>query len=219
MKVDLVLRPTAGSLRQRLTLALAAVLLAGFIPFSAEARQATPVETVNRLHAALLGVMREASALGFDGRYNTLAPTVVASFNLPLMAQVTVGRHWRGLNDEQRARLVDAFTRMTLVIYADRFDDYSGERFDFLTEDQTPRSVLVKTQLVKADGEKVRLDYLLRQFDDEWRIIDVLSKGTYSELATRRSEYTAVIKREGFPALISKLNRKVTELTQKARAK
>jgi phospholipid transport system substrate-binding protein len=74
----------------------------------------------------------------------------------------------------------------------------------------------VRTRLRKADGETVRLDYLLRQFDSQWLIIDVLAKGSYSELATRRSEYISVLKREGFEGLIAKLDRKVAELMQKS---
>lgn len=174
---------------------------------------------MERLHGALIGVMRQADALGFQGRYDALAPTVTASFNLPLMARVTVGRYWKGLGEDERARLIDAFTRLTLVNYASRFDDYSGQRFEFVTRTETPRSVLIKTRLVKADDEPIRLDYVFRRFDDEWRIIDVLAKGSYSELATRRSEYTSIIKRQGFPVLLSKLDQKITDLVEKAKAK
>lgn len=217
MGSGVTVRAAATSLLHRVMPVLAAVMLAGFIPVSAQARQATPADTVDRLHAMLLGVMQQARALGFDGRYNALAPTVIESFNLPLMARVTVGRHWNRLNEQQRTEFVDAFTQMTLVTYASRFDDYAGERFEFVAQDQTAKSVVIKTRLVKADGDTVRLDYMLRQFDDGWRIIDVLSKGSYSELATRRSEYSSIIKREGFPALMSKLHQKVAELVQKGR--
>ena len=214
MKIDTMLRPIESTLRRFRALLLAALVIGALIPSWAQARQATPAETVNRLHAALIGSMRQGSAVGFQGRYNALAPTVVDSFNLGLMAQVTVGRQWRRLSAHQQARLTEAFTRMTLVIYATRFDDYSGERFELVSEDKTPRSIVVMTRLIKADGEAVKLDYLLREFDGEWRIIDVLAKGSYSELATRRSEYSSVLKREGFEALIAKLNRKVAELIQ-----
>ena len=202
--------------RRHLAPILGALLMAAFIPLTAEARQATPGETVEQLHTALIGVMRQADALGFQGRYNALAPTVMASFNFPLMAQVTVGRRWKGLNEAQRRRFVDAFTRMTLVTYASRFDGYSGERFEFVQEDRTARSIVVRTQLRKANGETVRLDYMLRKYGEEWRIIDVLAKGTYSELATRRSEYTSVLRQHGFEALISKLDSKVAELMRKS---
>lgn len=218
MKIDVGLRQITRSLRQPLALVLATLVLAGFIAPGVRAAQATPAATVDQLHVTLIGVMQQAGALGFDGRYRTLAPTVMGSFNLALMAQVTVGRHWRSLSEEQKASFIDAFSRMTLVTYATRFDDYSGERFEFVAETQTAKSVVVKTQLVKANGERIRLNYILRKYGEEWRIIDVLAKGSYSELATRRSEYSSILKREGFPALLSKLNNKVAELVQKGRA-
>jgi len=218
MKFDVGLRKITRSLRQPLAVAVAALVLTGVIAPSARGAQATPAATVDQLHGALIGVMQQAGALGFDGRYQTLAPTVIGSFNLPLMAQVTVGRHWNSLSEEQKASFVDAFTRMTLVTYASRFDAYSGERFETVAESQTAKSVVVKTELVKANGERIQLNYILRKYGDEWRIIDVLAKGSYSELATRRSEYSSILKRQGFPALLSKLNNKVAELVQKGRA-
>jgi phospholipid transport system substrate-binding protein len=205
-----------NAVRRRCVVVLAALLMAAFIPLTAQARQATPTETVDGLHSALLGVMQQANALGFQGRYNTLAATVMSSFNFPLMAQVSVGRRWKGLSEAQQARFIDAFTRMTLVTYATRFDSYSGERFEFVEEGQTARSIVVRTRLRKADGETIRLDYLLRRFDSQWLIIDVLAKGSYSELATRRSEYISVLKRDGFEGLMAKLDRKVAELMQKS---
>ncbi len=219
MKIDVGLRKITRSLRQPLAVAIAALVLAGFIAPSARAAQATAVATVDQLHGVLIGVMQQAGTLGFDGRYQTLAPTVMGSFNLALMAQVTVGRHWRRLSEEQKARFVDAFTRMTLVTYAARFDGYSGEHFETVSESRTAKSVVVKTALVKANGDRIRLNYILRKYGKEWRIIDVLAKGSYSELATRRSEYSSILKRQGFPALLSKLNRKVAELVQKGRAR
>ncbi len=214
-----MLRPLLASVYKRLTLLLAAAAFAGVIAPDAQAGQATPADIVERLHTALIGVMQQADALGFEGRYEVLAPTVSASYNLSLMARVTIGRHWNRLNEDEQARFIDAFTRMTMVNYASRFDDYSGERFEFVARDQTGRTVRIKTRLVKVDGEPIRLDYILRRYDGEWRIIDVLAKGSYSELATRRSEYTSIVKRQGFPALMSKLDKKITELAEKAKRK
>lgn len=208
--------PPFDARRRRAAVVVAAWLAAAFIASPAAARQADPVATIERLHSVLIEVMRQADALGLNGRYNSLAPTIIDSFNLPLMAQTTVGGYWKSLTPEQQARLVDVFSRLTLVTYAARFDGYSGERFETVAQNQTARSIVVRTVLVKGDGERIRLDYLMRQFDDRWQIIDVLAKGAYSELATRRSEYTAVLRREGFEALITKLDDKVAELAQAA---
>ncbi len=198
---------------------IAAIVLlsvgASAIVGAATAQDAGPTATVDKLHAVLLDVMRRAEALGVTGRYQSLGGPVLEAYNVPIMAQVVVGRRWKAFTPEQQQRFIDAFSRMTLVTYAVRFDDYSGERFESLSERSTGRSIVVRTRIVKADGDTVRLDYLLRQYDDRWQIIDVLAKGSYSELATRRSEYVSVLKREGFGGLIRRIDNKVAELLSK----
>jgi phospholipid transport system substrate-binding protein len=58
----------------------------------------------------------------------------------------------------------------------------------------------------------VTLNYLMRQGDGKWQIIDVYLSGTISELATRRSEFTSVIRRDGAQGLLQLLDRRVAEL-------
>ena len=40
-------------------------------------------------------------------------------------------------------------------------------------------------------------------------MVDVQLKGAYSELATRRSEYSSILRRSGLPALLAKIDGKV----------
>ena len=68
------------------------------------------------------------------------------------------------------------------------------------------------TRLIPGNSEPVELTYRMRSTAPGWRIIDVFLKGSVSELALRRSEYSSVIKRDGFDALIKGLDEKVDEL-------
>jgi phospholipid transport system substrate-binding protein len=45
-----------------------------------------------------------------------------------------------------------------------------------------------------------------------WKIIDVYLDGTVSELALRRSEFSGIVKRENFDALIAALDAKIAKL-------
>ena len=76
--------------------------------------------------------------------------------------------------------------------------------------------MLVKTVLVKVDGDKVTLDYLLRKSDGLWRIVNVIAEGV-SDLSLKRADYTAVIKNEGFNSLITQLNGKVASYGESGR--
>ncbi len=182
------------------------------LPPAAAAEEA-PSDIVGRLNAVLLEVMQQADELGFSGRYDRLAPVLSEAFNFPMMARVSVGRHWRKLENSDRDRLVDAFGRMSIATFAARFDGYSGERFVVLGERPAPRkAILVRNRLIKNDGEAVPINYLLKSEQGRWLVVDVFLDAKYSELAMKRSEYGSVIKNTGFDELIRALDEKIAKL-------
>jgi phospholipid transport system substrate-binding protein len=170
---------------------------------------------VERLHDTLLGVMRDATTLGYSGRYDRLWPVIHALFDLPFMAEKSVGRHWKAAGEANQRALVETFSRFTVANFAGRFDGFSGQSFRTLgVEPSTHGTVLVRTRLDEPGDEGVALDYRLRPVEGDWRIVDIYLNGTVSELALRRSEYSALIQREGFQALLAKLDERIQELSQ-----
>jgi phospholipid transport system substrate-binding protein len=181
----------------------------------AEATSALATPQVEKLHVALIDIMQGADQYGYQGRYDHLAPTVTGTFDLPFMASKSVGRHWKSLDDSDKARWNEVFIRMITANYAGRFSAFSGEHFVTLGEEPAINDTrVVLTKLVIPDDDDVQLNYRLREVDGEWRIIDIYLNGTVSELALRRSEYSAVLKREGFEKLIDTLDDKVKELAK-----
>jgi phospholipid transport system substrate-binding protein len=168
-------------------------------------------EPVEKLYAALLDVMKRADELGFEGRYRLLEPVIGASYDVPFMAELILGRQWRALSPEQQKLWLETFARLTVSTYADRFDGFAGERFEVgAVEAGTQGTSVVRTKIVKSDGEPVNLDYRMRLAPaGGWRIIDVFLNGTVSELALRRSEYGALMRRDGFDALIAAVKEKI----------
>jgi phospholipid transport system substrate-binding protein len=170
---------------------------------------------VDGFHDKIIDVCREAEQLGYAGRLERLSPAVDAAFDLRYMAQKVVGRHWKEFTPEERQRWLQTFGGFMKANYAGRFDGYSGQAFENLGEEPAAHdTVTVRTRLNIPDAEHVDLTYRLRPTDVGWLIIDIYLKGTVSELALRRSEYSSVLKREGFEPLVELLNRKVTELAE-----
>ena len=71
---------------------------------------------------------------------------------------------------------------------------------------------LIKTELVKKDGTVIRLNYLLRKNERGWQIIDIFLKGSISELATKRSEYNNIVKKNGLNGLIKRIKEKTVAI-------
>jgi len=194
-------------------LILALFLLVLIPPARVGAETASPSAVIQQIDNALMAVMREAEALGYAGRVARLTPVMNAGFDFPFMAAVSVGRHWRALDETARKRLVDTFARMSVATFAARFDGYSGERFEVEGEEPGPRgAVLVRNSLVKSDGDAVPINYLLRRSDGTWRVVDVFLDAKYSELALKRSEYSAVIESDGFETLLDSLEERIAAL-------
>jgi phospholipid transport system substrate-binding protein len=99
------------------------------------------------------------------------------------------------------------------AIYAERFDSYAGQKLEVTGEQPNGAGIMVKSQIIKANGEPVKVDYLMRRNGESWLISDICLDGAISEVATRRSEFAAILKNDGIDGLIAALNRKADILT------
>ena len=195
-----------------ITLALSALLALAALARPAAALPASGDEAVREFYAALLGTMKNAQTLGEGGRFARLTPVILRTFDLPLMARLAVGPVWSGLSADQRQQITRAFGRYLSAIYADRFDRYSGERLRVLGERPAASGLLVESEIVKADGTPVSIDYLMRRDEGSWRIADVYLNGTISALATHRSEFAGILAKGGIGGLIAALNQKADRI-------
>jgi phospholipid transport system substrate-binding protein len=193
-------------------IALAAVAVLS-VPRAAWTQDQDAARVVDDLHGALLSVMKEADALGYAGREERLTPVVGSCYDVAFMGRKSLGRHWKSLEAGQQEQFLAAFGKVTVANYAGRFDGWSGQVFEMLGAEPGVRDTrIVKTRLLQPEDEDVQLDYRLHQTGAGWRVIDVYVNGTISELALRRSEYSALLEREGFEALMSAIDAKIGRL-------
>lgn len=207
-----------GAMKSLHLLAIVSVsfaLGAPFLPGSAWA--ATDAKgAVETLDSALLDVMKNADKLGYRGRYQKLDPVIRQTFNLPLMAQISVGPQWRSLTTDQQNKIIDAFTQLSIATYAARFDGYGGEQFQVDGQMPTTGSdQVVDTKMVRPNDDPVELNYRLRQENGDWKIIDVFLSGTISQLANYRSEFAATLRAKGADGLVALISQKVGDLAPK----
>lgn len=184
-------------------------LLLGSPVWAADSGATAAVES---LHATLLGAMKDAAQLGYQGRYAKIAPAVEANFDLDFMAKFVLGPDGKDLSAADQSRWRDAFERITVATYAGRFTGWNGEKFETLGEEPAAQdTVFVKTVLDRPDADNVSLTYRLRKTDGGWKIVDIYNKGTVSELALRRSDYSSVLKRDGFDKLLQTVDAKIAD--------
>ena len=190
--------------------ALAAGLGLSMLSYPLHAAPSTGGETVEGLYDALLNTMKNGRILGQSAQ---LEPVIRRSFDIASMARLSVGPSWTSLTEAQRQHMTESYGRYISAIYADRFDSYAGQKLEVTGEQPAPSGVMVKSQIIKANGEPVKVDYLMRRNGDSWLISDIYLDSAISEVATRRSEFAAILKKDGIDGLITALNRKADLLT------
>ena len=183
------------------------------LSYPVHAAPASGSDTVQGLYDALLTTMKNGRTLGQSGRFTQLEPVIRRTFDVLSMARLSVGPSWATLTEAQRQQVTESFGRYISAIYADRFDSYAGQKLQVIGEQPAVAGIMVRSQIVKANGEPVKVDYMMRRYGDSWLISDIYLDGAISEVATRRSEFAAILKSQGIDGLIAALNRKADILT------
>ena len=182
-------------------------------PALAAAPETGPSAVIDRLHEALIEVMRAAKELGYEGRFERLAPVLEESYDFPFMTRIATATAWRDMTEEQQAELIALFREMSIASYAARFDGYGGEAFETLGQAPGPRdAVVIESRLVRPEDAPVQLNYVMRQEDGAWRIVDVLLDAKFSELARQKAEFSAVLRQGGVADLKEVLEEKIADL-------
>jgi phospholipid transport system substrate-binding protein len=210
---QLISRPVVPKTPTWKAAALATGLGLGVLSYPAHAAPASGGDTVQGLYDVLLSTMKNGRTLGQSGRFTQLEPVVRRTFDIPAMARLSVGPSWASLSEAQRQQVTESFGRYISAIYADRFDSYAGQKLEVTGEQPNAGGLMVRSQIIKANCEPVKVDYMMRRKGDAWLISDIYLDGAISEVATRRSEFAAILKNDGIDGLIAALNRKADILT------
>ena len=130
----------------------------GILSYPVNAASTSGGDTVQGLYGALLSTMKNARTLGQSGRFQQLAPVIRQTFDISSMARLSIGPSWTSLSDAQRQEATESFGRYISAIYADRFDSYNGQKLEVTGEQPAASGVMVRSQIIKASGEPVKVD-------------------------------------------------------------
>ena len=200
--------------RRRVILAAAALLAAAASRAAAgDVATDSPVATIASLQQALLAAGRDSASATVEERYRALEPAIVATHDLPYIAEFALRRQWGSLAAADRERFVAAFRRLSVMTYAARFGNVAPDAFRPVEGGQPDANARVEvTTAIRREGQPdVSLEYLLQRNGDSWRIINVVADGV-SDLALKRAEYQRLFASGGIDGLIAELEAQTERL-------
>ncbi len=119
------------------------------------------------------------------------------SFDMSTLGRFSLGRYWRVSTPQQRKEYQKLFKKMIIGIYASRFKDYKGQKFETRSFrlDGT-KDTIVTSFIIPDKGAEIQIDWRVRYKKGRYQIIDVIVEGV-SMSVTQRSDFSAVIQRGG----------------------
>lgn len=140
--------------------------------------------------AALIAITRFDEALSASMQRKDAAHTtaIADAFHVGTMAAYIVGAPWSTMSPEDKVHITDAFRRYLTARFATALDAASAASFRINADIQTRGpDKFIRTEVTQGGGTPTHLDYRLRAYDGQWRIIDVYYEGV-SQLGLYRTD-------------------------------
>lgn len=171
----------------------------------------TALDTVNQVINTSLPVLRDKRT-PLPQRRRQLRDLLEQHFDFADMARITLGYHWRELNTTQRAQFTALFTAFIENAYLSKIQDYSGQDVAVLGQNSEGEGFSrVRSQIIQPGKQPIKVDYLLRELDGDWKIYDV-TVDAISIVANYRNQFNRVINDQGFDKLMANMRAKQQQL-------
>ena len=171
----------------------------------------TAVDTVNQVVNTTLPVLRDKHT-PLPQRRRQLRTLLEQHFDFADMARIALGYHWRELNPTQRSQFTQLFTAFIENAYLSKIQDYSGQDVAVLGQNSEGEGFArVRSQIIQQGKQPIKVDYLLRDMDGDWKIYDV-TVDAISIVANYRNQFNRVINDKGFDKLMADMRAKQQQL-------
>lgn len=138
--------------------------------------------------------------------YQIVDEIVLPHFDFRAMSAWVLGKHWRGANDDEKARFTAEFRTLLVRTYAKALNDNYDRKIAMLPMRDKAGSddVTVRTEVQQEAGFPIPIDYKMHIQDGAWKVYDVSVDGL-SLVANYRTSFAKEIRQDGLPKLIDRL--------------
>mgnify|MGYP006148669351 FL=1 len=134
---------------------------------------------------------------------------VMSSIDMNLISKFVLSKYWKLATDDQKKEYLAAFKQYFISSYANKLDQYSGEKVVIVSSNAAKKFVIVKSNIVRdgTDTLKIELDWRLLTRDGQTKIIDLSIEGI-SLIIAQREEFQSFLANNdnNLDTLINKLN-------------
>jgi phospholipid transport system substrate-binding protein len=131
-------------------------------------------------------------------------------FDFDEISRRALSRHWAARTPEEQAEFTRLFTDLLERAYIGRIESYSGEKILYGLEVIDGSFATVRSKVLTRRNTETPLEYRLHLKDGRWKVYDVLIDNV-SFVSTYRSEFSRILQRESYAALLDRLRKQSVE--------
>jgi phospholipid transport system substrate-binding protein len=129
------------------------------------------------------------------------------------LVEGSLGSEWAARSDAEKAQFSDLFKQLVRKAYERNLKKIVNFNVDYVSEDAAGDAVMVKTKAkskTDAREEPVEIVFKMSQKNGVFKVQDIVTEGV-SLVSSYRSQFTKIIKKDGFPVLIQKMKDKLAK--------
>tara|TARA_B110000014_G_C20067386_1_gene556346 strand:+ start:427 stop:1020 length:594 start_codon:yes stop_codon:yes gene_type:complete len=184
-----------------------AILLLTLTPLTAWGVNLSEEEFVTKFANEAITILG-SEQISKDEKNNKFTNLVMSAIDLNLISQFVLSKSWKSATDDQKERYISAFKKYFINSYANKLDQYSGEKIIVNGSEEAGKYVIVDTNIVRegTDTLKINLKWRLLNKNDDIKIIDLNIEGISLVIAQREEFQSFLANNDGdLEALIDKI--------------
>ena len=131
-------------------------------------------------------------------------------FDFGEISRRALSRYWTSRTPQEQAEFTRLFTDLLERTYIGRIEAYSGEKILYTGELVDGPFATVRSKVLTRRNTETPLEYRLHLKDGRWKVYDILIDNV-SFVSTYRSEFSRILQRESYAALLDRLRKQSVE--------
>jgi len=192
-------------MRKLLTTAAAAL----FVSLASAAFAGPATDVVKAKQTALFDLIKQAA----PANDKKIAAIFDEMLDYSALAEASLGSEWAGRTDAEKKEFTDLLKQLVSKAYEKNLKKTLGYNIEYLSEEEKDGGFLVKTKAkskTDAREEPIEIIFKMAQKDSKWRIRDITTEGV-SLVSSYKSQFTKIIKKDGFAVLVTKMKDKIAK--------
>lgn len=177
-----------------------------------QASDLAPDALVKNVTSEVLDIVRKDKDIQSGNTRKTLDlvnTKILPHFNFARMTALAMGKESRKASPEQMKALTEEFRDLLVRTYSKALSEFRDQEIGFrpFTMAAGDTEVVVRTEIKKAGGNNISINYSLEKSPSGWKVFDV-EVASVSLVTNYREQFSSIIRADGVDGLIRALQAK-----------